>query len=71
MGILRLGKSYGNDRLEQACGRALVIGAVSFRSIDSILKNGLDKANEVEDVPNEPVVHDNIRGPHYYHPTLQ
>ena len=71
MGILRLGKSYGNDRLEQACGRALVIGAVSFRSIDSILKNGLDKANEVEDVPQEPVVHDNIRGPHYYHPTLQ
>ena len=71
MGILRLGKSYGNDRLELACGRALVIGAVSFRSIDSILKNGLDKANEVEAVTQEPVVHDNIRGPHYYHPTLQ
>ncbi len=71
MGILRLGKSYGNDRLELACGRALVIGAVSFRSIDSILKNGLDKAKEVEEVTQDPVVHDNIRGPHYYHPTVQ
>ena len=31
----------------------------------------LDKANAVEDATHEPVVHDNIRGPHYYHPTLQ
>lgn len=56
MGILRLGKSYGNDRLELACGRALAIGAVSFRSIDSILKNGLNKANEAEEAAHNPVV---------------
>ena len=71
LGILRLGKSYGDHRLEQACGRALVIGAVSFRSLDSILKNGLDKISETEEAARAPVVHDNIRGPQYYHHIVQ
>src|SRR5262249_21232018 len=42
LGILRLGKSYGAERLEAACRRALTIGACSYKSIESILKNGLD-----------------------------
>lgn len=72
MGILRLGKSYGEQRLEAACGRALAIDALSFRSVDSILKNGLDTASPTaENTPSTPVVHGNIRGPHYYHPTVQ
>lgn len=32
MGIMRLGKRYSNERLEAACGRALSIGALSYRS---------------------------------------
>lgn len=72
MGILRLGKSYGEQRLEAACGRALAIDALSFRSVDSILKNGLDTTSPTaENTPSTPVVHGNIRGPHYYHPTVQ
>ena len=72
LGILRLGKSYGDQRLEKACARALVIGAVSFRSVDSILKNGLDNtAPAEENAPATPVAHDNIRGPLYYHATVQ
>src|SRR6202142_3655047 len=38
LGILRLGKRYGEARLEAACARALAAGARSYRHIDSILK---------------------------------
>jgi transposase len=37
IGIMRLGKSYGADRLEAACKRALHIRAYSYKSIRSIL----------------------------------
>ena len=42
LGIIRLGKTYGSDRLEAACRRGLAIGAQSYKSIASILKQGLD-----------------------------
>lgn len=70
LGILRLGKSYGNSRLEAACKRALHINALSYRSIESILKSGLDQKSLPETNSNkEPVKHKNIRGPGYYKPT--
>lgn len=67
LGILRLGKAYGNGRLEAACERALHINALSYRSIESILKNGLDQ----KPLPGScnkttPVKHNNIRGAGYY-----
>lgn len=67
LGILRLGKSYGNQRLEAACERALHINALSYRSIESILKNGLDQ-KPLPGTNNEgtPVQHNNIRGAGYY-----
>lgn len=37
LGILRLAKQYGNDRLEAACTRALTGGQFSYRIIDNIL----------------------------------
>lgn len=43
LGIMRLGKRYGDRRLEAACGRALTVRALSYRSVESILKNGLDQ----------------------------
>jgi transposase len=43
-GIMRLGKSAGAERLEAACRRALTIGTCSYKSMESILKNGLDRA---------------------------
>ena len=63
---MRLEKSYGADRLEAACGRALSIGGCSFKSIASILKAGLDE--QPLEPSSEPVVveHANIRGPSYY-----
>jgi len=66
LGILRLGKSYTDIRLEAACGRALVIGATSYRSVESILKNGLDSKPLPEKEPSPPIRHQNIRGSQYY-----
>ncbi len=70
LGILRLGKDYGNDRLEAACKRAILINALSYKSIQSILKHGLDKKPIQEPSSNKkPIQHKNIRGPGYYKST--
>ena len=68
LGILRLAKSYGDIRLEAACLRGLSIGASTYGSIASILKNGLDKAFHADAAAAaEPIRHGNIRGRGYYH----
>jgi transposase len=43
LGILRLAKQYGTERLEAACTRAVSVHARSYRHVHSILKNGLDR----------------------------
>jgi transposase len=68
LGIMRLGKRYGDDRLEAACRRAIRIGACSYKSIESILKHDLDQ----QPLPGPPaaapvITHGNIRGAQYYH----
>jgi transposase len=69
LGILRLQKRYGDERLDAACQRALRVRARSYRHVDSILKHGLDRTPVPGDEPAErsPVEHDNVRGPDYYH----
>ncbi|MCP4614410.1 MAG: IS21 family transposase [Planctomycetes bacterium] len=67
MGILRLGKSYGDKRLDAACKRALAIGGKSYRSVASILKHSLDqKPMPGSSTEHEAITHRNIRGPKYY-----
>jgi transposase len=68
LGVLRLGKHYGSERLEAACARALALGVTSYRKVNSILKNGLDRVPlpQAPDKPQEAVDHQNIRGPSYY-----
>ena len=70
LGILRLSKRYGDDRLERACRRALRAGARSYRHVDSILKNGLDRIeadDESKASQAELPMHENVRGGTYYH----
>ena len=68
LGILRLDKHYGDDRLEAACQRALTLGSHSYKSIESILRHGLDRQPLAEQTEAAlPDDHDNIRGPSYYH----
>ena len=68
LGILRLGKSYGDHRLENAAKRALVIGATRYQSIESILKRGLDQQPlpTADPTSTSPRLHVNVRGAHYY-----
>ena len=66
MGILSLGRGYGPARLDAACDRALAIEAITYASVLSILKSGLDQASPVTE-PNRPAPsHGNIRGAVYY-----
>ena len=69
IGILRQAKTYGSERLEAACERALEIGAASYSSVASILKNNLDRRqpSPKRDTDEPAIDHDNIRGSHYFH----
>ena len=67
VGILRLAKTYGRERLEDACSRALEIGARSYSSVNSILKNNLDRRRPAMPADGPAIAHDNIRGPTYFH----
>jgi transposase len=67
IGILRFAKSHGPDRLEAACARALDIGARSYTSVKSILKNNLDRQRTAEATDGPAITHPNIRGPGYFH----
>ncbi len=67
LGVMRLGKTYGDTRLEAACRRALAIGTCSYPSIESILKKGLDRKVLPEQITlSLPTDHANVRGPDYY-----
>lgn len=66
MGILRLGETYGGDRLEKACRRALMIESYSYKSIASILKSGLDQ-QDMEPMEDKTLpLHGNVRGSTYF-----
>ena len=67
IGIIRLVRSYGRDRLEAACGRALEIGARSFTSVNSILKNNLEAKRPAPAADGPSIAHSNIRGSRYFH----
>jgi len=67
-GIMRLGKNYGENRLEAACARALAIDACNYRSIESILKKNLDKQHLPATPPTAKMInHSNTRKPEYFH----
>jgi transposase len=68
LGIIRLAGRYGSDRAEAACARALALRAHSYRSVESILRNGLDRQPLPGDAPGLPPhpAHANVRGPGYY-----
>src|SRR5215472_11226715 len=67
VGIMRLVKSYGAERVEAACGRALEIGARSYSSVNSILKTNRDRQPRAPPTDEPAIIHDNIRGPRYFH----
>ena len=67
LGLMRLAKAYGNDRMEPASERALCIGSLSYKSVESILKRNLDRKPLDRGPDAKTVEHENVRGPDYYH----
>lgn len=67
LGLLRLEKHFGRERLEAACHRALHYGLLSYKHVARILENNLDREN-LEDASSTPVsqAHPNVRGSNYY-----
>ena len=67
MGLIRLGRRYGNERVDRACGRALKLNIVGYRHIENLLKSGRDQIPLAQEPPAPAVVaHDNVRGAGYY-----
>lgn len=69
LGIMRLARQYGPERLEAACARAIALGAHRYKSVASILKAGLDRQPLPGAQPHELILptHANVRGASYYH----
>jgi transposase len=68
LGILRLVRPFGVDRLEAAATRAIEIGTLTYGSVRSILDHKLDRqAAQRPPADGAPLLHPNIRGPRYYH----
>jgi transposase len=66
MGVLSLVKKVGEERLKNACKRAIEYNMYSYKTVQNILERGLDQV----DNDNQPVhilpEHNNIRGKDYY-----
>ena len=66
LGLLRLGHQYPTARLEAACARALAIRATSYKSVQSILRTGLDQQPLAPPPATLGLTHPHIRGATYY-----
>jgi transposase len=68
LGLQRLARRYGAERLEAACARALSLRSPRLRSVEAILNSGMDR----QPLPGKPTqsslpLHENVRGADYYH----
>ena len=68
LGLMRLAKRYGPERLTAACGRALALRSPSYRTVESILKTGQDRLPlpNARPLPAASFEHENVRGADYY-----
>jgi hypothetical protein len=69
LGIMRLGRRYGAERLEAASHRAEHLRSASYRTVKNILSSSQDRLpfeeQDSHSIPPTPV-HANIRGASYY-----
>jgi transposase len=69
LGLMRTAEKYGSSRMNAACERALSVGTVGGphrRSIEVILKRGLDQQPAAAPTRTTPLQHENVRGGDYY-----
>jgi transposase len=65
MGLVSLAKAYDPARIESACAKALVLGALSYRNVKDMLARGIEAMPAREELPALPS-HGNVRGGSYY-----
>ena len=70
LGLMRLGRVHGMDRLDAACARAERLRSYRFRTVEHILTNQQDRLPLDEPAPARPALtHENLRGATYYEDT--
>jgi transposase len=66
LGLMRLGREHGADRLEAACQRAEQLRSYRFRTVEHILKHQQDRLPLDEPPARPALTHENVRGATYY-----
>jgi transposase len=66
LGVIRLSNKYTSERVNNACKRAIIYGAYSYRSVKSILEKGLDSVSPDHLTQTALPEHENVRGAEYY-----
>jgi len=68
LGLMRLGRLYGAERLEAACNRAERLHSYSYRTVKNILTSSQDRLPFEDDSHTDVAtpLHTNIRGAQYY-----
>jgi transposase len=65
-GIMKLFRGIDRSRAEAVAARAFAIGALNYKSVESILKNNLDRAPAAAESATV-IEHTNVRGKGYFH----
>lgn len=68
LGIIRLARRHGNERVEAACARAERLHSYSYKTVNNILAARQEALplEEPEEPTSTPPAHENIRGAGYY-----
>ena len=72
LGIMKLRRQYGRERLEAACRRALTLDVCTYRSIRSILSTKAERLPlpTAGETTGPRIDHENVRGGDYYMPAV-
>ena len=66
LGLRRVGKKYGAERMERAAAIALQWGARSYKPVERMLKLGRESQDMDSDETSVPIEHEQVRGPDYF-----
>jgi len=69
LGLMRLGRVHGADRLDAACARAERLRSYRYRTVEHILQSQQDRLPLDEPPARPPLAHENVRGATYYEET--
>ncbi|MDA8361183.1 MAG: IS21 family transposase [Gammaproteobacteria bacterium] len=67
LGILRLSKTFGAERLERAADKALAINSPSYKTVKTMLKQRMEEAPMAASTESPKLGRANVRGRDYYH----